>query len=550
MSTINYIGKGRVTCPQCGGDKKVKCEKCKGKGRFRNCNTCGDTGNLPCSFCDGTGHESKVCPVCDHGRVKKTRWINCDRCHGKGVVTLFSGRTQDCRHCGGRGQVRETYYDICPNCHGEYKRKTETPCWHCNGTGTMKCGHCGGTGHAKCKECGGTGEAKCSKCNGEGSITVDSATTLKLMESAANEGNFGALHDLAIAYVFGTDGLSVNYDKAEECFRKLIKCVNEEGDFEGGAYCYEDSAEAHLKFMPEIRKGNVNAMRELAKWFSKDALEEREMDCTPLIEGRKPEEFWLDKAAKAEKSAKTVEETKRRNEENRHSCKANAALKRAEKSMSFLATVLLLTTAAFFAWWWIDGANVSAFNGIVEAMRPANGNESGIVAGMSLAILGNILLAVLLLPWALLNFFLGRKSERASFKSKRRRWIFKWLGALFGFIGIHLAYARRWGLFFLLLIGLFMWGGGNDKKHPQAATSEVNGEPTSTQIAKPFREREPQETQSNETSTKPQGQDEKKPTEEKDDGIFTSTNIGFAVWLLLWFGGTLFIKEDGSKLEM
>ena len=469
------------------------------------------------------------------------------------IKGINRGEIVSCWECGGRGQVKETYKDICPNCHGEYERETDKPCKKCGGTGKVKCDRCDGTGHAKCKACGGRGKVECEKCNGEGSITVDSATTLKLMESAANEGNFGALHDLAIAYILGTDGLSVNYNKAEECFRKLIKKGNEASETDEGADCYSDSAEAHLKFLPEIRKGNVNAMRELAKWFSEDALEERGLDCTPRIEGREPKEFWLEKASEAEKAAKTEKETKCRNEENRRSCKANAALRRAEKSMSFLATVLLLTTAAFFAWWWIDGANVSAFNGIGEAMRPANGNESGIVAGMSLAILGNILLAVLLLPWALLNFFLGRKSERASFKSKRRRWIFKWLGALFGFIGIHLAYARRWGLFAMLLIGLFMWGGGDDKKSSQVATSEVHEEPTSTQIAKPFREREPQGAQlkgGGENSPEPQGQDEKKPTEKKDDGILTSTNIGFAVWLLLWFGGTLFIKDDGSKLEM
>ena len=105
----------------------------------------------------------------------------------------------------------------------------------------------------------------------------------------------------------------------------------------------------------------------------------------------------------------------------------------------------------------------------------------------------------------------------------------------------------------MLLIGLFMWGGGDDKKSSQVATSEVHEEPTSTQIAKPFREREPQGAQlkgGGETSPEPQGQNEKKPTEEKEDGILTSTNIGFAIWLLLWFGGTLFIKDDGSKLEM
>ena len=428
MSTINYIGKGRVTCPQCGGDKKVKCEKCKGHGEFKNCNECDSTGEVNCPDCGGSGKATSICPVCVNGYVYKTRWINCAGCHGMGrrreIKGINRGEIVSCWECGGRGQVKETYKDICPNCHGEYERETNKPCNKCGGTGKTKCSKCDGTGHAKCKACEGTGKTKCSKCNGEGAIAVDSATTLRLMETAAIDGNFAALHDLAIAYIFGTDGLSVNYDKAEECFRKLIKRVNEASETDEGADCYSDSAEAHLRFLPEIRKGNVNAMRELAKWFSEDALEERGMDCTPRIEGCEPEEFWIDKAAKAEKSAKTA-----------------TAMKSTPKS----------------------------------SPGPAR-------------------------------------------SSTKKRWKFVVLGLLFGFLGLHLAYAKRWFLFVLLWAG-FITGGMFYK----GSAAEKTSDGVIQQVQQSEQERS------------------------NDDMI---GGIGFGVWALLWIGGTLFIKKDGKGNRM
>ena len=300
----------------------------------------------------------------------------------------------------------------------------DKPCPVCDGTLEKKCGRCGGTGHAKCSECGGVGNVKCSKCNGEGSIAVDSATTLRLMETAANEGSFAALHDLAIAYIFGTDGLSVNYDKAEECFRKVIKCVNEASETDEGDDCYSDSAEAHLKLLPGIRNGDVKSMRELAKWFSDDALEERGQDCTPLIEGRKPEEFWLDKAAKAEMSVKT-------------------------------------TTS---------------------------------------------------------NNSTPKSSQSSARTSKKKRWKFVVLGLLFGFLGLHLAYAKRWFLFLLLWAG-FITGGmfyrGSATKEPSEGAVQ-----------------QAQQTEQ---------------TKSNDNMI---GGIGFGVWALLWIGGTLLIKKDGKRNRM
>ena len=247
MGKINYLGKGMVTCPECGGEKEVKCEVCNGYGEHCDCPECNSTGKAECPKCDGSGKAiSSICPVCNKGKVRKTRWINCSRCHGKGeYYDDYREKWVSCERCGGRGQVEETYYEICPNCHGEYKRKSDKPCKKCSGTGKVKCSRCDGTGHAKCQTCSGSGKVKCAKCGGEGSI-FDSTISLKTMQEAAADGNLDALHELAYAYILGTDGLSVNYEKAKECFEKILR---HEADDEWDEVAI-DCAEVYLRFCP------------------------------------------------------------------------------------------------------------------------------------------------------------------------------------------------------------------------------------------------------------------------------------------------------------
>ena len=185
---------GKVTCPECGGEKKVECPVCGGHGEF-DCDECDSTGMVECEECDGSGKKISICPVCSHGKITKSRWINCEKCHGTGQVvditictdcgatnSKFANRCYFCRSgrlrqslvtcscCYGRGQVEESYSEICPNCHGAYRRKTDRPCEECGGTGKRTCPECKGTTHVKCKMCDGSGSAECEKCSGEGEI--------------------------------------------------------------------------------------------------------------------------------------------------------------------------------------------------------------------------------------------------------------------------------------------------------------------------------------------------------------------------------------------
>ena len=114
-------GTHKVTCSECDGKKKVGCKKCNGTGKHK-CEHCNGTGREVCDTCGGSGVVHDYCPVCDYGKVKKTRWINCDRCHGTGQVRAYTqSGFADCRRCGGRGQVKEYYEEICPSCNGDYR---------------------------------------------------------------------------------------------------------------------------------------------------------------------------------------------------------------------------------------------------------------------------------------------------------------------------------------------------------------------------------------------------------------------------------------------
>lgn len=140
----------KYVCSTCHGTGEVTCSKCRGKGK------------RTCPHCNGTGH---ACPVCSHGKVEKTRWINCKECHGKGyTIRRSTGDRYDCGVCQGRGQVKETYKEICPNCHGDYTN-TDHVCGRCGGEKEISCAK-----HEKCPSCGGKGRwsetfDKVSSCN-------------------------------------------------------------------------------------------------------------------------------------------------------------------------------------------------------------------------------------------------------------------------------------------------------------------------------------------------------------------------------------------------
>ena len=172
-SKCNGTGKVKVVCSTCHNTGEVKCSKCGGKGERK------------CPHCDGTGH---ACPVCTRGYVKKDRWINCKDCFGKGYTINYGGDKCTCYKCGGRGQVKETYKAICPNCHGDYTN-TDHVCDKCDGKKKISCAK-----HETCPDCRGKQHKVCPKCKGEGTENKVSSRDIRIFRALGMIGGLFGLH--------------------------------------------------------------------------------------------------------------------------------------------------------------------------------------------------------------------------------------------------------------------------------------------------------------------------------------------------------------------
>lgn len=394
---------GKVTCTKCGGEKEVECEKCNGHGRFKNCSECDSTGKIACPSCNGSGKSFSVCPVCQKGYVWKTRLINCKTCYGRGYYTFSDGSRTRCPKCDGTGQREDPYQEICPNCHGDYKREVNKPCKECKGTGEIKCSRCGGSGHARCQECNGSGKVKCDKCSGKGSV------------------------------------------KCPDCERR-----------------------------------------------ERDARELRER--------------------------KEREERNRQIEEQRKKEAAESAAKdRNEKILGCGCLLAIVATVGFFVWWWIEGMTAPALSDMWANAKSFAGGSGKVV----------LWLFALFVIWKLLKALVTRKKAKSSSTSAspKKRWKFVVLGLFLGFVGAHLAYAKRWVLFLLLWACLVTTivladSDSDSRKHERLdAQVQVVSDPNAKQT-------------------------DKSPS-------VALTGVGCTLtWLALWLGGAIFIKKDGNGNRM
>jgi F0F1-type ATP synthase assembly protein I len=177
----------------------------------------------------------------------------------------------------------------------------------------------------------------------------------------------------------------------------------------------------------------------------------------------------------------------------------------------------IIAAVAFGIWWWIEGFSMAA---ITDLWKSANKDGS---LGTGIMVLGGLVTSFI--GWK--RFGKGDSGESTS---PKKRWKFITLGVLLGFFGAHLAYAKRWVLFLLL------WGG--------LITGNVMSGDSKEQIANPEKQESVQTVDQVEPNQSQQNTDAGK---ERSSPI---GNIGFAVWGLLWIGGTLFIKKDGNGCRM
>lgn len=113
-------------------------------------------------------------------------------------------------------------------------------------------------------------------------------------------------------------------------------------------------------------------------------------------------------------------------------------------------------------------------------------------------------------------------NEKAPATKEKKRWKFVLIGLMFGWLGLHFVYAKRWLLFVLLWSGLissFVFMSGTPESDTQVSAIE-------------------QKTDSAES----------KDSKSRSNGLFAGA--GVAVWFILWIGGALFCKKDGTGKRM
>ena len=315
-----------------------ECTKCHGTG-IATCSKCGGEKNVKCTACAGSGKKISICPVCNKGKVEKTRWINCSKCHGKGELTYktkcprcgrkYNGESTTCPfckcvllplpdacyECDGRGQIEEKYYEICPNCHGEW-RKPAGPCEKCNGTGKVTCASCKGTGKEECSLCKGAGsidvEAICKQLIDISSdsyvkIRKDNITAdmVRAIQDATNKGVgsatvvMGLLHDNGLE-INGRAVIERNDKKAMEYYQKGA----EAGDLLAqGAYgirlAKKEDKEAGFQWLIKASEnGNIESLYLLAidgyiyGKYGHDRDLAKALECFKAILNAKDKDAW------------------------------------------------------------------------------------------------------------------------------------------------------------------------------------------------------------------------------------------------------------------
>lgn len=114
------------------------------------CTTCSESGKVVCKPCKGVGHVT--CPTCG-GKGKK--YVKCPSCHDGYNIDPDDDRKVKCAKCNGTGKIE------CGNCAD------------CKGTGKIPCKSCAGSGKVACSDCHGEGKVTCSQCHGEGGLDVE-----------------------------------------------------------------------------------------------------------------------------------------------------------------------------------------------------------------------------------------------------------------------------------------------------------------------------------------------------------------------------------------
>ena len=409
------------------------------------------------------------CPEC-HG----AKTVKCEKCNGHGKFSTCNNCNStgkvECDYCNGTGKD----WNRCPVCEGnnrgEVKKTRWINCNRCHGNGVDAHGH-------SCGKCNGRGQVldeyyeKCPHCHGVKHIPID---------KPCPDCN-GTLE----VKCYRCDG--TGHAKCDACNGSgEVKCVKCGGD---GHIVVDDSTS--VKLMQEAASdGNLRALHDLAVAYALG-------QCGLAVDCGKAEECFR--------------EILKHEDDEEYDYYADSV----EGHLKFLSAICdgdAYSMRELADWFseeemesrgiegspMIDGVNPDKFwNEMAQAVETAR-----IDASAKKATKNNI----------------SAQDKQPSHKSAKKRWKFVVVGLLFGFLGLHLAYAKRWFLFLLLWAGFITGGsfykGSAAEQQPEGAIQQVQ--------------------QSGQTKS-------------NDDMI---GGIGFGIWALLWIGGTLFIKKDGKGNRM
>lgn len=499
---------------------------------------------IPCEACEGSGK------------------VKCKTCEGSGKVV--------CPTCNGSGKG----YEKCPSCHNGYNIDPDddrrVKCGKCNGTGriwrdTLTCEKCGGSGKVACGDCQGSGSVGCSKCHATGTVSVEEFCLSVVSECGGLRENFNyddhAEKIFEAADVEGVNGVVpyVAFLVEEECFDYLQKSAEagyKWGELYYGELLFSYESECVKWFQKAAEQGlspayayltvihyfglcgkeaNVAAARKayaaatnkrvLGKWYEQYKgwahKEESRREDTCLYEfinlfdsAMEYEDFLI---RNGKKTNKIASDDFRRiwgcayqilrpdtdtfimvlDKAKRHGRKyMEEVLKFPDEELLFLDERVTLDS--------------SVKNYIEEYKKQVQETEKQAVKREPPKEVA-----------ATSRSQEVKKTPCATSKKKetnKKRWKFVLLGLLFGWMGAHLMYAKRTFLLLLLwasfIVGVVMCGLSQNKGGAQVA-QEASAEVV------------------------------------QESNNYEAIGGGcMALWLLLWLGGTLFIKKDGKGHRM
>ena len=491
-----------VTCPSCDGSGKIGvriCKRCNGEGRVSGTRTETRKRKGKCEYCDGKGKVLSLLVASLSTKAGSECSINTSSITSK---ERFEEHKANVRAGIGVGESEEKWTRILehdPKLHPQTALEWDSISYK-NDFDWSRLRDEASKKAARIK--------RIAAIKVKGGVIDPSKNDLSDLP-IANKADLKRIYDACYPKESRCDFLKSAIFVQKSDINARVKCFDEEVTITTGVGWVRIELQNGRDFW-------VNTLTKETKGFDRWREWSKERDCyvlifplctVPDIDGKYHITDYEVSVQNAIKEAKRKGVPKVKNT-SKHSA-LNKERKDAIQGCGCLLAIVAIV--GFFIWWWVEGFTMSALSGMWEQTKNAMGGAGGIAK-----VIGG--LVALFLGWKVIAAIKRKSGGSEASTSDKKRWKFVVLGILFGFLGLHLAYAKRWTLFLLLWAGLVT--GGSFGTSSEATKSPDAAVPQVTQTEQP-----------------------------KSNNNMIS-NIGFAVWGLLWIGGTLFIKKDGKGNRM